>query len=83
VKKRGPPTQDVVIVMTDIEGSTELWSHDQGLMSHCLTLHDAAMRQSLANFNGYEITTEGDAFVLVFHTAADAINFCFEVQINL
>ena len=52
-------------------------------MSHCLTLHDAVVRASLANYNGYEVTTEGDALVLAFHSAAEAIHFCFEVQMDL
>jgi Amt family ammonium transporter len=83
VKKLGPPTQDVVIVMTDIEGSTELWAFDASLMNHCQVLHDTVMRACLADHQGYEITTEGDAFVMAFHTCQDAINFCFDVQIQL
>jgi hypothetical protein len=34
-------------------------------------------------YRGYEITTQGDAFQLAFHTIGDAVAYCLEVQLQL
>ena len=38
------------------------------------------MRKQLRAFSGYEVTTEGDAFVLAFHTPLDALGWCANTQ---
>ena len=36
-------------------------------------IHDALLRRKLRTRNGYEVMTEGDAFIVVFHTAQAAL----------
>lgn len=44
--------------------------------SEAIALHDQVIRANLARYGGYEVTTEGDAFVMAFHDAADAMAWC-------
>jgi class 3 adenylate cyclase len=46
-------------------------------------IHDELMRKNLARFDGYEISTEGDAFNTSFHTPSDALAFCIAMQSDL
>ncbi|KAK9864492.1 hypothetical protein WJX84_005112 [Apatococcus fuscideae] len=72
--------QEVTLVMTDVQGSTELWECFPGDMAKALDMHDNLVRKVLKLFSGHEVTTEGDAFILAFHEALDAINFCVNLQ---
>ncbi len=45
--------------------STELWEWQPDVMNYALALHDRLMRLTLAACSGYEITTEGDAFLVI------------------
>jgi class 3 adenylate cyclase len=79
----GAPTERVALLMTDIEGSTALHERDPSLMKQALDVHDGVMRRAIADNGGIELTTEGDAFIVAFHTAADAIRCCFDAQLRL
>ena len=68
------------LVLTDIEGSTELWEWDAGSMMLAVSLHDRILRSQLSRFNGFEVSTEGDAFLMVFHEPADAIGWALATQ---
>lgn len=83
--KRQPPTEsdEITFVYTDVQGSTSIWEIDPASMSLAIRLHDSTIRESLARHNGYEITTEGDAFHIAFHDAVDAVAFCLDVQTEL
>ncbi|KAK9829912.1 hypothetical protein WJX72_008611 [[Myrmecia] bisecta] len=73
----------VTVVLTDVEGSTELWEASHQAMSTAISVHDRVMRMLLSRYYGYEVTTEGDAFMLAFHTPMDAIAFCLAAQQEL
>jgi ammonia channel protein AmtB len=77
------PEGVITIVSTDVQGSTNLWANDPQAMSACTALHDHIMRSELARCGGYEITTEGDAFLIAFNSAVSAVNFCTKVQTAL
>jgi predicted ATPase/class 3 adenylate cyclase len=67
------PTGTVTFLFTDIEGSTQLL---QGLGADyrgVLERHAAIVREALAAHHGIEISTEGDAFFAVFHSAVEAV----------
>src|SRR5262249_38091523 len=60
-----------------------LHERDPARMKQALDVHDAVMRRAIADNGGIELTTEGDAFIVAFHSAADAIRCCFDAQLRL
>eukprot|EP00560_Eucampia_antarctica_P009171 CAMPEP_0197827728 /NCGR_PEP_ID=MMETSP1437-20131217/4454_1 /TAXON_ID=49252 ORGANISM="Eucampia antarctica, Strain CCMP1452" /NCGR_SAMPLE_ID=MMETSP1437 /ASSEMBLY_ACC=CAM_ASM_001096 /LENGTH=463 /DNA_ID=CAMNT_0043428703 /DNA_START=521 /DNA_END=1912 /DNA_ORIENTATION=+ len=87
LKKPKSPTEvpegDVTIVFTDVQGSTSMWEANHVAMKEALDLHDSIVRKCYSNLNGYEITTEGDAFQLAFKHPLDAFKFAMRCQIDL
>lgn len=49
-------------------------------MDKAIDVHDHVVRTQLGRFNGYEVTTEGDAFLMAFHDASDAIAWTLATQ---
>ena len=62
------PTCDVVLVDTDVESSTALWEWNPNIMSQSLLMHDDVLRKNLKHYEGTELLTEGDAFLVCFKT---------------
>ncbi|OQS07370.1 hypothetical protein THRCLA_00624 [Thraustotheca clavata] len=81
--KQEAPTGYPVFVNTDIESSSHLWSQLGPTMNAAQEIHDNLLRALLVRHRGYEITTCGDAFQLAFHTIADAVAYCLDVQLEL
>ncbi len=48
-----------------------------------IAMHDVVSRAYISTFHGYEVTTEGDAFLLAFHDPFDAAAWCLCVQTAL
>ncbi|KAL3419048.1 adenylate cyclase (protein phosphatase 2C) [Phlyctema vagabunda] len=74
------PVGDVGIVFTDIKSSTLLWETYPLAMRSAIKLHNEVMRRQLRIIGGYEVKTEGDAFMVSFPTATSALLWCFSVQ---
>jgi predicted ATPase/class 3 adenylate cyclase len=74
------PAGPLALVFTDIQGSTELWEQDSAGMREALELHDRLLRELLAPCSGYEVKTQGDAFMVAFASAVDAVRWCLAVQ---
>ncbi|GLI61994.1 hypothetical protein VaNZ11_004565, partial [Volvox africanus] len=90
ISKRMPPGANrrgqssmVTLVLTDVEGSTELWEWDTDVMAAAIELHDHTLRFNLSKWQGYEVQTEGDAFLVAFHEPADALGWCITSQLLL
>lgn len=77
------PVGDVSIVFTDIKSSTLLWETYPEAMRPAIKLHNEVMRRQLRIIGGYEVKTEGDAFMVSFPTATSALLWCFAVQSQL
>lgn len=77
------PTGNVSIVFTDIKNSTTLWEMYPSAMRSAIKLHNEVMRRQLRRIGGYEVKTEGDAFMVSFPTATSALLWCFAVQTQL
>jgi adenylate cyclase len=77
------PTGDVSMVFTDIKSSTHLWETYPMSMRSAIKQHNALMRRQLRIIGGYEVKTEGDAFMVSFPTATSALLWCFTVQSQL
>ncbi|KAG2496412.1 hypothetical protein HYH03_005638 [Edaphochlamys debaryana] len=75
---------DTTLLLTDVQDSTSLWEQlPTHVMDASLSLHNGAFRQLLPRFGGYECHTEGDSFVLAFHSAVEAAAFALELQVVL
>lgn len=78
-----PPTGWVAIVFTDIKNSTNLWETYPSAMRSAIKLHNEVMRRQLRRIGGYEVKTEGDAFMVSFPTATSSLLWAFSVQAQL
>ncbi|KAI0948889.1 hypothetical protein AcW1_008634 [Taiwanofungus camphoratus] len=77
-----PPTGHVALVFTDIRNSTHLWEVNAG-MATAMVLHNNLLRRQLRFCGGYEVKTEGDAFMCSFPTTLAALWWCSSVQMEL
>ncbi len=57
-----------------------MWEWDHKAMMNAISLHDRVMRMHLSKFGGYEVATEGDAFVIAFHTPGKAVAWATATQ---
>eukprot|EP01065_Artemidia_motanka_P001106 TRINITY_DN10524_c0_g1_i1.p1 TRINITY_DN10524_c0_g1~~TRINITY_DN10524_c0_g1_i1.p1 ORF type:complete len:825 (+),score=129.00 TRINITY_DN10524_c0_g1_i1:45-2519(+) len=71
------------ICFTDIESSTDLWDAFPQSMFDAIRDHNDILRTVGERWNGYEVKTIGDSFMMAFHEPADGINFCLDVQEDL
>ncbi|KAI8376909.1 hypothetical protein BD560DRAFT_367244 [Blakeslea trispora] len=78
-----PPTNQVALVFTDIKSSTLLWDTQPEDMRSAIKIHDSVMRRTLRSIGGYEVKTEGDAFMVCFQDTVSALLWCFTVQLQL
>lgn len=77
------PTGHVTFVFTDVQNSTKLWEYDPRVMMRSLTLHNEVLRTQMKRLGGYEVKTEGDAFMIAFNDPINAVNFCLRSQLDL
>ena len=77
------PDGTVTFLFTDIEGSTGMWESHPDQMRPALARHDALLREIIGSNNGVVFKTMGDAFCVVFATAADAVNAAYLAQVAL
>lgn len=79
-----PPQGEVTMVFTDVRHSTVLWEAlPELVMQAAMEMHNEVMRRSCRRIGGYEVKNEGDAFVVSFHTAVEAVLWCLAVQEQL
>ncbi|EPQ57151.1 adenylate cyclase-like protein [Gloeophyllum trabeum ATCC 11539] len=74
-----PPVGHVALVFTDIRNSTHLWEVNSG-MATAMRLHNNLLRRQLRFCGGYEVKTEGDAFMCSFQNSLSALWWCLSVQ---
>ena len=77
------PTGEVSLVFTDIKNSTLLWETYPIAMRSAIKMHNELMRRQLRIIGGYEVKTEGDAFMVAFRTVTSALLWCFTIQSQL
>ncbi|GMU05994.1 ATP-binding protein [Corallococcus caeni] len=75
-----PPTGSVALVFTDIQGSTRLWERCGQAMRDALELHDGVLRALLLGTGGYEVKSQGDAFMVAFASPVEAAHWCLRAQ---
>ncbi|KAK0910606.1 hypothetical protein LTR02_003741 [Friedmanniomyces endolithicus] len=77
------PTGDVTLVFTDIKNSTIMWETYPNSMQSAIKMHNEVMRRHLRIIGGYEVKTEGDAFMVAFPTVTSALLWAFTIQTQL
>jgi class 3 adenylate cyclase len=78
---RVAPDGTVTILFSDIEGSTALnveLGDDRWM--ELLGEHNRLVRSAITEHRGYEVKTEGDAFMVAFQSARDALRCAIDVQ---
>ena len=68
------------IVFTDIVGYTSLTERDESLALVLLQQHNSIVRSFLRRYGGREVKTVGDAFLLEFDSALEAVLCAVEIQ---
>jgi predicted ATPase/class 3 adenylate cyclase len=78
------PRGTVTFLFTDIEGSTRLL-HELGAERYGTALeeHRRIIRDAVARHGGHEVDTQGDAFLVAFGRATDAVLAAEEAQRDL
>ena len=77
------PTETVTLMFTDIEKHTKMWEQIGDDFMHILEEHNTILRSAADKHNGYEVKTEGDAFMLAFAKASDSVLCAVEAQLAL
>ncbi|KAJ5168888.1 Adenylate cyclase [Penicillium canariense] len=77
------PTGELAIIFTDIKKSTGLWEMCPDAMRSAISIHNDILRRQLGIIGGYEVKTEGDAFMVAFSTTTAALLWCFNCQNSL
>eukprot|EP00775_Hariotina_reticulata_P007361 gene7361-7572_t len=75
-----PTAGPASIVVTDVEGYSELMRQDAPLCVKALGIHNAILRKAVSAHAGHVIEQEGDSWSVAFHRAVDAAAFCLQVQ---
>ena len=76
------PVGHVALVFSDIRNSTHLWEVNPG-MPTAHRIHNTLLRRQLRFCGGYEVKTEGDAFMCSFPTSLTAVWWALSVQEQL
>ncbi len=77
----GPPTGTVTCLFSDIEGSTRIeLALGTGPYRAVRERHRALLRDAFAAHDGYEQSTEGDSFFVLFRRALDAVSAAVAAQ---
>ena len=79
------PAGTVTFLLTDIEGSTQLWETEREAMEVALQRHDHLLAQVIESHGGAVITSrgEGDSFLAVFPSALSAVEAAGMSQLRL
>src|SRR5713226_7878211 len=78
-----PPVGQVVLTFTDIVNSTHLWDVNETAMRTAVTMHHQLLRRHVRICGGYEVKTEGDAFMVAFTAVSAALLWCSSIQMLL
>ena len=74
------PVGTVTFLFTDIEGSTALLRELGPAYEEALMQHRRLLRDAFSHHRGFEVDTQGDAFMVAFSRAQDAVAAAAEAQ---
>ncbi|KAJ9471637.1 Adenylate cyclase [Diplonema papillatum] len=76
-------TGAAALVFTDIKSSTATWDAEPAAMKQALRIHNKVLRATIAQFDGYEVKTVGDSFMVAFESFDAAVRFGLAAQVSL
>src|SRR5512134_1191760 len=68
------------IMFTDMVGFTALAQRNEALAMELLEEHRSVIRSLLTKYNGREVDTIGDGFLVEFASSLDAMNCAVDIQ---
>jgi predicted ATPase/class 3 adenylate cyclase len=77
------PGGTVTLLFTDIEGSTQLLRRLGMGYGEVQRRHRTLLRDAFAKYDGREVDTQGDAFMVSFRRPGDAVSAAVEAQLAL
>jgi adenylate cyclase len=77
------PRRLAAIMFTDMVGYSALVQADEGAALEVLQRHNRVLRPLFSQFHGREVKTVGDAFLVEFPSALDAVRCALETQRSL
>jgi adenylate cyclase len=75
-----PERELLAIMLTDIFGYSRAMERDEKRTYTKLVEHNRLIRSAIGTYRGREIDTIGDAFLVTFHSALDAVDCALAVQ---
>jgi predicted ATPase/class 3 adenylate cyclase len=79
----GAPTGIITLMFTDIEDSTALWERMGERFRPVLDRHNERIRALISQWEGYEVKSQGDSFMVAFGRGTDAVQCALEIQREL
>lgn len=71
------------LIFTDIEASTRLWEKDSKVMDAAVRHHHSLIRGIARDYDGYEVKTVGDSFMIATKDALSALKIAVMIQLEL
>eukprot|EP00754_Rhynchopus_humris_P038344 Rhum_TRINITY_DN20980_c0_g1::Rhum_TRINITY_DN20980_c0_g1_i1::g.172662::m.172662 len=75
--------REISIVFTDILSSSNLWSSCPEAMGTALAIHNELIRNLIDEYEGYEVKTIGDSFMVAFESPHKTVGFLLTMQRKL
>ncbi|MFQ5808458.1 MAG: adenylate/guanylate cyclase domain-containing protein [Armatimonadota bacterium] len=74
------PTGVITLMFTDIQDSTALWDRMGDAFRPVLDRHNELVRELIGRWDGYEVKSQGDSFMVAFARATDAVQCAVDIQ---
>jgi NitT/TauT family transport system substrate-binding protein len=78
-----PLSGNCTVLFTDVQDSTFLWNKDAEVMKEALDQHNNVLRELLVTYQGYEVKTQGDSFMVAFKDPLNAVKWMLAGQLEL
>ncbi|KAJ9467103.1 hypothetical protein DIPPA_50574 [Diplonema papillatum] len=68
------------LVFADVEQAQALWNTAPDIFRRALKLFHKVLRDKVQKYDGYEVRTSGDSFMIAFESPLSAIRFAMQLQ---